>query len=247
MTSFPSTNWSLVERAGHGQLDARRQAQGELLRPYLPAILRHLVRHKGIPADRAEDILQSFMVAKVLSGEVISQADRTKGKFRSLILTVLDHHVSDCRRHDSRLKRSTARESALNEAAAAVAASAMPDESFDMAWARQVIESAIALTQEECRQKNRLDVWNVFDARVLSPLLRGEEPTPYAPMVERLGISSPAEACNLLVTGKRMFARALRAVVGEYSKDDAEIEEELLDLRKILADAGARSGTARRT
>jgi len=39
---------------------------------------------------------------------------------------------------------------------------------------------------------------------------------------------------NLLITAKRMFARRLRAVVGEYMGEDGEVEQEIADLRAIL-------------
>jgi len=50
---------------------------------------------------------------------------------------------------------------------------------------------------------------------------------------------SPGQVWHATRTGKQMFARHLRAVVREYAGTDAEVEEELRDLRRILAGAGA--------
>jgi hypothetical protein len=47
----------------------------------------------------------------------------------------------------------------------------------------------------------------------------------------------------MLVTAKRMYVRVLRSVIGEYARDEQEIDDELADLQAILA----RCGRAART
>jgi hypothetical protein len=59
--------------------------------------------------------------------------------------------------------------------------------------------------------------------------------------VERFNFATPSQATNILVTGNRMFLRALKSVVGRYAKDGQAVEEELLDLQRILSSSGARS------
>ena len=86
---------------------------------------------------------------------------------------------------------------------------------------------------------NVADVWGVFECRLLAPMLDGAEPMPYEALVERFALRSPAQASNVLITGKRMFERALRAVVGEYAADEAEVDEEIAELRQILSRGGA--------
>jgi hypothetical protein len=90
----------------------------------------------------------------------------------------------------------------------------------------------------ECERSDRNDLWQLFDARVVGPTLRGEETPDYQTLVRRSGAASPLQLSNLLVTAKRMFIRTLRDVVSEYARDEEELEEEIRDLRKILAGAG---------
>ena len=47
--------------------------------------------------------------------------------------------------------------------------------------------------------------------------------------------ASSAQAANLLVTAKRMYARLLRLAVGEYESDPDAIDHEIADLRRLLA------------
>ena len=106
---------------------------------------------------------------------------------------------------------------------------------FDVQWAREVLAQALTRMQQECCESGRDDVWGVFHCRLVQPLLEGTEPADYETVVERFQLKSPAQASNVLITAKRMFARSLRATVGEYTQDDAEIEAEIEDLQRILA------------
>jgi hypothetical protein len=106
-----------------------------------------------------------------------------------------------------------------------------------VAWARALLSQAISRTRDEARASGREDVWGVFETRVLDPLLRDIDPPAYEELVARFGLTSPSQASNLLVTGKRMFARNLRALVAEYAKEDADIDQEIAELTEILSKA----------
>ena len=95
--------------------------------------------------------------------------------------------------------------------------------------------------QRECELTERPDVWGVFEARLLAPLLHDALAAPYEQLVERFGFASPAQASNVLMTAKRMFVRAVRATIGEYELEDEQIDEEIADLHRILARGASRS------
>ena len=104
-----------------------------------------------------------------------------------------------------------------------------------MAWARSVISEALRQMQAECESSGRTDLWGVFQCRVVGPILEGAPPVDYRELVERFGFQSPTQASNALTTAKRMYARALRSAVGEYARDEHEIESEIEELKGILA------------
>jgi hypothetical protein len=87
----------------------------------------------------------------------------------------------------------------------------------------------------ECERSGRRDVWGVFEARIVAPMLDDAAPPPYDQLVARFALASPAQASNVLVTGKRMFVRALRGVIGEYELGEDHIDAEIADLRAVLA------------
>ena len=80
-------------------------------------------------------------------------------------------------------------------------------------------------------------LWQVFQRRVLSPILTETEVPPYETMVREFGFDTPTQACSAVVTARRMFARTLRHVIGEYADSEEEIDEELNDLREVLSNA----------
>jgi RNA polymerase sigma-70 factor (ECF subfamily) len=232
---FPTTEWSLVARASHSDADTRRRALTELLDRYVPAIKCYLTLAKRMDKDQVEDLLQGFLASKVLDEHLIEQADQERGKFRTFLLTALDRFIINQHRFEAAQKRSPAHMTSIDEQPEPAENGSGPAAAFELAWARQVIDQTVARMKEECQGSARMDLWEVFQARVLGPTLGQSAPVPYDDLVQRAGFSSPVQAANALVTAKRMFTRILRGVIGEYESDEEEIDSEIDDLHKILA------------
>jgi DNA-directed RNA polymerase specialized sigma24 family protein len=236
---FPSTQWSLVARAGEENAERRREALNSLLMRYLPALRTHLIRGKGMAADKADDILQEFIARKVLERDLIAQADRQVGKFRTFLLTAMNRFLLNLIREEQAKKRSPGyRPASLDNAEECPGTVGEPSRAFDVAWARSIIEQGLQRMQMECKATERADVWGVFECRVVGPMLEGTPIVDYQELVNRFGFRSPAQATNILVTGKRMYARALRLVVAEYCRGGDEVESELMELREIVSNCG---------
>ena len=110
---------------------------------------------------------------------------------------------------------------------------------YDVAWARQVLAEALRRMEQRCLAAGREDTWGVFQKRFVSPILERTEPAPYEHLVREFGFRSPSQAANALTTAKRMFARSLRGVVGEYCAGEDEVEEEIRGLMEILSASDA--------
>jgi RNA polymerase sigma-70 factor (ECF subfamily) len=236
--AFPLTSWSLIANAVAGGDTRGREAVETLLRRYLPALRARLVIDRRIAEDRAEDLLQGFFADRFLERRLLSHVDRAHGRFRTFILTALDHYVVDVRRRECAKARTPASMPQDIDAVAEPAGDGASSAAFDRAWGRQVVAHAVEIMRRECSKNGRDDLWGVFEARVLAPALEGSKPMPYDALVARFALKSPDHASNILMTGKRMFARALCAVIGEYAEDDSDLREEIADLRSALAGAG---------
>jgi hypothetical protein len=241
---FPTTHWSLVGRAADpAALDSeRRDALARVLASYLGPLRYYLGSVRRLGDDRAEDLLQSFLADKVLARDLLSRAAADRGRFRSFLVAALDNFVSNEFRAAAAAKRAPRGRVPFDAAVHADAHAAEDPDGFDLRWAREVLAQALEAMRAECRAGGRDDLWRVFDARVVRPTLHGEDPLPYPALVAELGFASPAQASNALVTANRMFARVLRAVVGAYELGDVDVDAEIRDLWRILADRARRAG-----
>ncbi|MBC8874645.1 MAG: sigma-70 family RNA polymerase sigma factor [Planctomycetes bacterium] len=233
---FPTTSWSLVALAGKEADQAAREALGQLLARYLPALRAHLVCSKRIAPDRADDVVQDFVAKKILERDLIARADRDLGKFRTFLLTALDRFLLNQIRDAGAKKRAAGEGSeALGERAEWVLSDSGPSDAFDVEWARGVLAEAVGRMRDHCESSDRMEVWGIFELRILAPIVQGTEPADYRELVKRFGLRSPSQASNVLMTAKRMYERVLRSVVAEYARDEREIDEEIGELRGILA------------
>lgn len=232
--SFPPTRWSLVERAAQSDPDARRAALDALLRLYLPALRAHLRIAKRFSAPDADDLLQGFMADKVVEKGILGGADVARGRFRSYLLVALDRYVLSQARRDRAAKRGLGL--ADGERAGAgerVAAAGEPSDAFEAAWARELVAEAKRRMKMNCQNAGRRDVWEVFARHIGPPVGDANGDEPAGRPVDR------KQQANLLVTAKRAFRRAVRSVIADYVDSDEQVDEEIRDLKRALARAGA--------
>jgi DNA-directed RNA polymerase specialized sigma24 family protein len=245
---FPSTHWSLVRRAGTAaEPEARRQALAVLLTRYLPALRSYLRLVRQIPSADADDLLQAFITDQFLQRDLLARADRSRGRFRTLLLTCLNNFVA------TRARTAAARTAdLLAEPPLADGRVPEPPLAVECAWARALVHEVLEAMREECARTGRPDIWAVFEGRVLAEIFADGTCVSYKELAARLHLGSPGQAANLLVTAKRMYARLLRAAVSEYELEPEDVDAEIADLRRILQSRGdaveepSRDGVARR-
>lgn len=227
----------MVQEAGTPGPD-REAALGALVSQYQPALKQYLRSRFGVDAPTADDLVQGFLVDKVLRRDLISRAAKRRGRFRTFLLTAINRYAIDCFRRDGAAKR-IPREKLTAFQETVQWDERVPEpppgaEEFDNAFVRQVLASAVHRLHEHCRRRGQHEVWTVFYHRVLAPTLGAAEAKPYEDLVAELGLESDVEARNRLVTAKRIFKRELKAVVADYSNDSEEANEELSELRGLF-------------
>jgi DNA-directed RNA polymerase specialized sigma24 family protein len=233
--SFSTTIWSLVGRASQGSEEEQRKALDQLVRRYRPALREHLIHRRNLPADTADDLLQEFLLNKVIERDILAKVVPGSGKFRYFLLTSLDRFRISAFRHAHAGTRSSRGQVSIDQAIDVAGEAPASQNAFDIAWARQLLSSTIEKMRQKCQSSGRLDVWDVCQGRLLNPLLHGNEPISYDELVARHGLVSPGQASNLLVTAKRMLRKALRDLIAEYEPNEAMIDEEIADLLHILS------------
>src|SRR4051794_7423793 len=92
---FPTTKWSRVLAAGDRQGPQTRDALAALCGAYWYPLYAY-IRRRGHSAEAAQDLTQDFF-AYLLERDVLSKADRDRGRFRSFLRTVCGNYLSDLR------------------------------------------------------------------------------------------------------------------------------------------------------
>jgi RNA polymerase sigma-70 factor (ECF subfamily) len=237
---FPTTHWSEVARAGDIDPQIKREALGRLLGTYAPALKAHLIYYNRVKQDQADDLLQGFICDQVVADDLISRADQQRGRFRAFVVTALSCYVARVARSEHAQKRHPGTPLlSLDVHEPGVNGNGAPADLFDVAWARELVRRAIRHMRRKCEAGGKDQLWLIFKSCCLAPLLEGAAAPSHQQLMRQLGLSSTQEVSNTLVTAKRMFARVLRGIVGEYACGDDEVEAELRDLWTILSQAGA--------
>jgi hypothetical protein len=232
---FPSTHWSLIQVVQQGEEAEAQAALDRLLNVYYPVLLQYLQARLRVEKSQAEEWLHSFVWKKELLRGLMHKAQPCRGKFRGLLASALLNFVKD------ELKRSQPLEMPSETVKEEELLPQSPqglDHTLDRAWGCRVLEQTIERMRLACQDNGRQRVWQVFERRLLEPILEGKEPVPYQELFVQLGFNNAVEAGNALVTAKRMFARTLREVIREYARSEAEVEAEIQELMTALQKRG---------
>ena len=233
----PLTRWTLIARVRTEDPRTREKALDELLSIYYPVLRKFLVAGIGIAPDAAGDLLHGFIADKVLTRNILAQARQEKGRFRSFLFqTIKNYTFSEFRKQQAQKRApADAPEASLEALHSVPSADASQEELYNPKWARHTLAEARARMRRECEAKGRMDLWEIFDGRIVQPLLGAENALPYEILVARYGFQSPIQAANALITAKRMFKRVLEEVVRDTVETDAQVEEEIRELKRILS------------
>jgi RNA polymerase sigma factor (sigma-70 family) len=228
---FPSTQWSKVLNAGHGELPGGPAALENLCRAYWPPLYSFLRRQGHSPHD-AEDLVQGFL-ARVLAREDLAGVGPEKGRFRTFLLTSLRNFVIKQALRDKALKRgggqipiSINAEEAERLCGPDLSANS-PEAAFDRRFAQAVVTRAFAALREEHRARGREEFF-----ATLAPFLDGAEPEGYEVVAGKLGLAPGTVA----VTVHRLRGRLrelLRAEVRQLCTSTAEEEQEMKHLLEV--------------
>jgi DNA-directed RNA polymerase specialized sigma24 family protein len=190
---WPTTHWSLISRAGAGGGEEQRQAIESLVKTYLPVLRWHLLAGRIVARDRVDDLLQEFLVWKILERGILKMADREKGRFRTFLAISLDRFAINRSKSRRAEGGGTVELDQLEDDSTLLQDAPDPADAFNLAWARQVLGQAVRQLKLDCVKQNRQDVWGVFRGRILSPVLRNVEPEPYKKLVEEFGLESAGD------------------------------------------------------
>jgi len=247
---FHTTHWTEIFEARSEDEPRRQAALEELLGSYWKPVYCWL-RRKGHPQEEAKDLTQGFFHEVVLRHGLIRQADSAKGRFRTFLLTALEHYAVSVHRAE-RAKQRTPDGGlirlegidGLNVPEPAQCGS--PEEAFDYAWASALLDEVLTEVAEECHRRGKETHWEIFQERVLKPIMDNAEPPSLPDLCRKCGIPNEARVSKMTIAVKRRFRGTLRRRVRQFVDSDAEVEDEIHYLMRIFSERSGRSGQALR-
>jgi hypothetical protein len=245
---FEPTLWThVVDPARSPDDNVRLPALDRLVRKYqrpLSTFLWVSFRKYGIGFQWIDSCLQDFLADKIVIGQLLSNADRTRGKFRNFLKTCLyNFAISQIRSGTKRPDRYPLEESeSVNELPESVAPAEVVMVQTDIAWARALLADALRRTKRDCERKGQRIVWIIFKRRDLYPLLHGKQTETLeetaAAVLRLTGCRvSKNQVSDRQTTGERKMRRHRRDILSEYCRDAEEITEEEDRLVEVLVRA----------
>ncbi len=231
---FVTTRWTMIRRAHGTDSTAARDALAELCQSYWYPLYAYVRRCGSTPHD-AEDLTQGFF-ARLLRLDSLAKVNREHGKFRAFLLASLKHFLADQRDFASAQCRDARATISLDAQAAeeryrAVPAGALtPDQVFERQWAVTLLETVMQRLAREYEMSGRGALFSE-----LRFAIAGEKSAlPYRQLAARVKMSE--EAVRVAIHRLRQRYRvALRAELAQTVTGEAEVSEELRELRRILS------------
>jgi RNA polymerase sigma-70 factor (ECF subfamily) len=231
---FLTTHWSVVLAAGSGDTTGARHALEKLCQTYWYPLYAYVRRRNFSPPD-AEDLTQEFF-ARFLEHDWVANADREKGRFRSFLLSAMNHFLAnewDKARAQKRgggahplpLQFDTAETRYCREPAESVT----PEQHFEQRWALTLLETVTRRLGAEYEQTGKAELF-----AALSPCLVGDRTAqPYEELAKKLALSEGAvkSAVHRL---RQRYRQILREEIASTVAGPGEVEEELRHLVAVL-------------
>jgi RNA polymerase sigma factor (sigma-70 family) len=233
--TFATTHWSVVLAAGRTTTAGSRDALAALCQAYWFPLYAH-VRRRGHNAEDARDLTQGFF-AELLARNTIESADPQRGRFRTFLLTALDHFLHHTHRDAHTRKRGGAHtfipwdaQDAEQRLALEPADQRSPDREFDRRWALATLDQARTRLKQEFALTGKSELFDL-----LRPHLLADEPgLPYAQIAAQLNMTVVAVKVTVHRLRQR-YGELLREIVAHTLANPADTDAEVRELLAALS------------
>jgi RNA polymerase sigma factor (sigma-70 family) len=232
---FLTTHWSVVLSAGGSDTASAREALGRLCQIYWYPLYAY-VRRRGYSPQDAQDLTQEFF-ARLLARNWVGSADPDKGRFRTFLLTAMNHFLADEWDRIKAQKRGGGQrvlplevESAETRFQLEPADPLTPEIIYERRWAQTLLETVF----EQLHQAYVAEGKAALFAELKGSLVQARAAVLYADLATRLKLSEGALRVAVHRLRQR-YRELLRAEIAHTVAGPGEVEEELRYLFRVLA------------
>ncbi len=233
--AFVTTHWSVVLTAARSDTTSAHDALAKLCEAYWPPLYA-FVRRRGYSPEDAQDLTQGFF-EHLLGKNAVATVSPAKGRFRSFLLASLNNFLAGEWTKARAQKRGGGKVVSLDTQSAEAwlnheaSHNFTPEKAFELRWAITLLEQVYRQLEEEHHARGKVELF----AALRTTLAGSSSGAPYAALAQQLGLSDAGVrvAVHRL---RRRYRELLRETIAETVGSRAEVEEELRDLMRILAD-----------
>jgi RNA polymerase sigma-70 factor (ECF subfamily) len=232
--TFTTTRWSLILRAGEKAPESR-QALESLCKIYWPPVYTY-IRRRGHDHDTALDLTQGFFT-QLLEKNYLRSADRSRGKFRSFLLTSAKNYLANEWDKQQAQKRGAGRASFSldQENGSAIhriepVDTATPEKNFERSWALTLLEHVLTRLQQEMKTARSEEYFEQLKACLMGEGLDAS----YKDIAHNLGVSEAALKTRIHRM-RRRFGELLYDEVQQTLASPDQAENEIRYLLTILS------------
>jgi RNA polymerase sigma-70 factor (ECF subfamily) len=227
---FPTTRWTLVLASQKGGEEGRAALEALLSIYWKP--LYFYTRRKGLSVESAEDAVQGLFL-QLVERDFPARLDAARGRFRSYLLTAMDHYLINQHERESAQKRGGGVPLLpLDAVPAECELATVPEDpvlAFEREWALGLMERALGRLHQEYEQGGRKG-----RAEAVLRFFRLDGAPTYAEAAAECGMTvSQWKAALHRARGR--FRAILREEVMQTVAEDREAEEEMGDLLRLLS------------
>jgi DNA-directed RNA polymerase specialized sigma24 family protein len=235
---FLTTHWSLLEDVGSTNEEKDRALIGLLLNRYWKPVYCFL-RRKGYDNEQAKDLTQDFFHEVVLGRSLIQRADKSKGRFRSFLLTSLKRYiinVEGAKEVQKRIPKDklVSLEDIDPEILPQITSELTAEASFDYGWTSALLERVLDEVEAQCNTDGRAVYWDVFQDRILQPIKDRTNPPSVQETCKKYDIVDGIKLSNMIVTVKRRIQSVLKKHICDSVTSNTEVDEEFQTIMRFI-------------
>jgi RNA polymerase sigma-70 factor (ECF subfamily) len=231
---FTTTHWSVVLAARDGHTPESSAALEKLCRAYWYPLYAH-IRRRGYPEEEAKDLTQELF-QRLLERQFLSGLLREGGRFRSFLLTALDHFLTEHWHRSRAQKRGGGQPIISIDAPTAEERYRLeprdertPEIIYEYRWAMTLLDQVLCRLQQEFSEAGKHELFN----QLRTYLVEGATEMSYAEGARRLGMSEAAlrKAVERL---RLRYQELFRQEIAHTVTSPAEVEDELRHLQTVM-------------
>jgi RNA polymerase sigma factor (sigma-70 family) len=233
---FVTTHWSVVLTAGRSNTTRARDALGKLCQTYWHPLYIY-VRRRGHSAHDAQDLTQEFFT-RLLERESLAGANPERGRFRSFILTAMNHFlVSEWKKARTKKRGGGCLTFSMDWAAAEErfdlepADNSTPDKIFEKQWALTLLHEVLNRLEAEYRREDKMELFTALK----QTLMGARESQPYKELAAKLDTNEGAIKVAVHRLRKR-YRELIRAEIANTLDGSQDIAEEMRHLFSALTE-----------